>query len=194
MLLTLLALGTVAFAATNIDGLLVLIGFFANPRFTPGEIVAGQYLGISALIAASFLIALWSLVIPLPYLGLLGFLPLGIGLRRLGAAGDSVEPVRSLARRANPLTVAAVTVANGVDNIGTYVPLFSTIGIRERGVVILLFWLLTAVWCGAAYVLVQHPTIGAPIRIAGKRALPVVLIALGIYIVVRMDVSSLLLH
>jgi cadmium resistance protein CadD (predicted permease) len=194
MSLTLLALGTVAFAATNIDGLLVLLAFFADPRFTPGEIVAGQYLGISALIAASFLIALWSLVIPAPYLGLMGFLPLGIGLRRLGAADGSIEPVQSSARRSNPLTVAAVTVANGGDNIGTYAPFFSTIGICERGILILLFWLLTAVWCGAAYVLVQHSKIGAPIRVAGGRALPVVLIALGIYIIVRMNVPSLLLH
>ena len=72
-LLTALAVGSLAYLATNMDALVVLIAFLSNPRFTPAQIVMGQYLGISALIAASLAGALLSLIIPRADLGLFGF-------------------------------------------------------------------------------------------------------------------------
>jgi cadmium resistance protein CadD (predicted permease) len=43
-------LGVTLFAATDIDDLFVLVGFFADPKFRAGNVVIGQYLGIGALV------------------------------------------------------------------------------------------------------------------------------------------------
>jgi hypothetical protein len=40
----LVGVGIVAFVSTNIDDLFILMVFFATPRFTPSQIVFGQYI------------------------------------------------------------------------------------------------------------------------------------------------------
>ena len=80
------------------------------------------------------------------------------------------------------LTVSAVTISNGGDNIGVYVPLFANSTIAEIVVIAIIFTLLVAVWCTIGYTLVKAPLIGDPLRRYGHRILPFVLIGLGIYI------------
>jgi cadmium resistance protein CadD (predicted permease) len=74
-----------------------------------------------------------------------------------------------------------VTIANGGDNLGVYIPLFaSDVGMVPfyAGV----FAALTAVWCLAGYLLVQNRLIGPQVRRFGHLALPFVLVALGLWI------------
>jgi cadmium resistance protein CadD (predicted permease) len=175
--------GVVVFASTNVDDLFVLLAFFSEPRFRGGQVVAGQYLGIIALTVASLLLSMTALVIPSAYVGLLGLVPLGIGLWKL-VRRQSGDNDTATAPRANVLAVAAVTVANGGDNLGVYTPLFATRRPAEIGLLIAVFLLMTALWCAIARGLVRHPAVGAPIRRRGRRLLPWVLIALGAYILV----------
>ena len=79
------------------------------------------------------------------------------------------------------IAVALVTMANGGDNLGVYIPVFS----REPAwvpVYAAVFAVMTALWCAAGYWLVNHPIIGARIRKYGHVALPFVLIGLGLHI------------
>jgi cadmium resistance protein CadD (predicted permease) len=78
--LALLALAITLFASTNVDDLVVLIGFFADRRFRVRDIVAGQFAGVAALFLVSAVGSLLSLVISRTYLGLLGILPIVIGI------------------------------------------------------------------------------------------------------------------
>ena len=71
------------FLLTNIDDLLLLAAFFADPRWRPRAIVAGQLLGIGALVAMSTLAALSALVIPSAWIALVGLAPLALGVRLL---------------------------------------------------------------------------------------------------------------
>src|SRR5262249_11110447 len=80
---TYLVLGVVLFAATNVDDIFVLLGFFAHPQFRPGRVVAGQYIGIGTLVSVSVAASAISLVIPPPYVGLLGLAPIAIGIKKL---------------------------------------------------------------------------------------------------------------
>ncbi len=79
------------FASTNLDDLFVLIGLFSDPRYRPRQIVAGQFLGIAALVLASLAGALLSLVVPPAWLGLMGLVPITLGLRRLLALRGDEE-------------------------------------------------------------------------------------------------------
>src|ERR1700722_176839 len=80
---TVLFLAVTLFAATNVDDLFVLLGFFADPQFQSREIICGQFLGIGALVLVSLAAALVALAIPPADVSLLGLLPLAIGCKKL---------------------------------------------------------------------------------------------------------------
>jgi len=183
-----LGMAITLFAATDIDDLFVLISFFADRKLRTYQIVAGQYLGFSALVAISLAASLISFVLAPAYIGLLGFLPILIGLKKLrdawrGSEEDEMDvPTAGLG---NILAVAAVTVANGGDNIGIYTPIFATSKSPEIVFIILVFAAMVAIWLAFAHWLVNHPALGAPIRRHGHRLVPFALIAIGASILFR---------
>src|SRR5258708_25982377 len=75
--------GVVLFLSKVIDDLFVLLGFFALARFRARNVVIGQYLGIGALVVVSVIGSLISLVLAPAYVGLLGVLPMLIGIQKL---------------------------------------------------------------------------------------------------------------
>ncbi len=173
--------GTAVFAATNIDDLFLLVAWFAAGCRTR-DIVLGQYAGIGALFAASVGASLLALVVPAGQLAWLGVIPVVLGASMLfrTRTEDRVPPAVS-----GPLQVAAVTVANGADNLGVYVPLFATSEAFAVAVIGGVFAAMTALWCGAARWLVGHREAGAPVRRYGPRAAPYFLIGIGLWILLR---------
>src|SRR5580698_171212 len=128
----LLGLAIVLFVSTNVDDLVVLVGFFAHPRFRARDVVAGQYLGLTVLFVLSAAGALLALVIPNTYLGLLGIFPILIGIGKLIALRDDPAATDQTPRLdgktasyGNIAGVALVTIANGGDNVGIYMPSFA---------------------------------------------------------------------
>jgi cadmium resistance protein CadD (predicted permease) len=191
--LPLLALAVTLFVSTNIDDLIVLIGFFADRRFRTRDIVAGQYAGLTVLFLVSAAGSLLSLVIPGVYLGLLGIFPIVIGIRKLSALRpDASEPENS--RPGSVAGVALVTIANGGDNIGIYMPAFVVHSGSEIGVIAMVFVAMTALWCMLAHWMVNHPGFGAPLRRYGHILSPLVLIGLGISIVYKAGTIGWLLR
>jgi len=197
VLVTALALGVPLFAVTNIDDLFVLLGFFSDPRFHPRNIVIGQFAGIGVLAAVSVLAALIALVILSSYIGLLGLAPIAIGSKRLFdlARHERTEAhttTHAVGMRSQAITVAAVTIANGGDNIGVYTPLFAVHRGIETTALVVVFALMTVVWCWLAHWLVSYRMIGGPIRRYGQRLLPLVLIGLGVSILIKAGTFELL--
>ena len=82
-LIGLVGIGIAAFAATNIDDILVLMMFFSSISFPVRHVIFGQYLGISLLIGISVAGSLISLVIPTYIIGLMGIVPIAIGVKNL---------------------------------------------------------------------------------------------------------------
>jgi|HubBroStandDraft_2_1064218.scaffolds.fasta_scaffold641260_1 cadmium resistance protein CadD (predicted permease) len=192
------ALAVPLFAATNIDDILVLVAYFADPRFRIRDVVIGQYLGIGALTLVSIIAALVAGAIPDRYIGLLGLVPIALGISKLADSGPAAQPRADNGLRTAPtplsrkvLAVSAVTVSNGADNIGAYAPLFATRSHAEIAVIAGIFALMTAVWCYLAQWLVSHTRLGPPLRRYGHRVLAVMLIVLGLFILQR---AAILLH
>jgi cadmium resistance protein CadD (predicted permease) len=188
----LVGVGIVAFVSTNIDDLFILMVFFATPRFTPSQIVFGQYIGMGSLIGVSLAGSLIALVLPRNLIGLIGLFPIAIGIKELlelhkkGDKEDDEKLAKKLLQsnktRLPFLTVAAVTFSGG-EEIGIYTTLFATN--NEVGVIIILIlvvMVLTAFWCFLANYLVKHSFLANIFRSIGTRVLPYVLIGLGIYI------------
>jgi cadmium resistance protein CadD (predicted permease) len=183
-------IGTIAFVATNIDDLLILIAFFANSHYPLRQIVLGQYAGMSALLAIGIVGSLIALIVPNNLIGLIGIFPIVIGIKELLELlknGDNEEsakqPSRSRLTAYLPfLTVAAVTFSGG-EEIGIYTSVFATYHeVCEIIIIVLVVMVLTGVWCAVAYHLVNRPLIASSIKRIGTVALPFVLIGLGIYI------------
>ena len=192
-----LLLAAVLFAATDVDDLFLLIAFFADPRRRPGAVVAGQFLGIGVLVGASLVLALVALVIPPAYVGLLGLVPLGLGLGALVALRGHDEEAKDeevvpAGRWSGVPGVAAVTIANGGDNLGVYTPVFAVRTAGEIVLIVAVFMAMTAFWCVAAAWLVDHPTWGRPIRRHVRWVTPLVLIGVGIFVIVDAGTLALL--
>ncbi|MEY2608887.1 MAG: hypothetical protein QOH31_6768 [Verrucomicrobiota bacterium] len=197
--LSLIGLAVIVFASTNIDDAFVLVGFLADKNFRVRDVVIGQYAGVSALCAVSAIAALISLVIPPAYIGLLGLIPIGIGAKKLSNLWrgkenkeEDSQPVSSIGALSKSLAVAAVTMANGGDNIAVYTALFATRNGHEVSVLVIVFALMTGLWCLAAHWLVSHRALGAPIRHHAHRVVPFVLIGLGILILMKTGTFRLL--
>jgi cadmium resistance protein CadD (predicted permease) len=123
-------IATVAFAATNIDDAFVLLAFFANKKVKDAHILVGQYIGMAALVIAAMLLSAVSVVLLPNDLGLLGALPIVIGLRQFWTAwserGDYIIDITPGAGAFEVVELVAIrTIANGGDNIAVYIPLFA---------------------------------------------------------------------
>ena len=179
----LVGVAVAAFIATDIDDIFILILLF-SAGYPARQIVAGQYLGIGLLVAIGVLGSLVALVVPPYVIGLMGIAPIAIGIKKLLELrkNDDEKPVLK-GRNAAALSVAAVTFANGGDNIAVYVPLFASYNAAgEITLLAAVFMAMTGAWCAVAHYLVKHPLVAAKMHRAGRVILPFVLIGLGAYI------------
>lgn len=202
-LITAIPTGITAFTATNLDDLVILTLLFsqANASFRRRHIVIGQYLGFCTLVVASLAGFVGGLILPSHWIGLLGLVPITIGLNRLlnpesdSSSGTESEPQFShssaFATFLSPqaYSVAAITIANGSDNIGIYMPLFANTNFSSLLVIIAVFLVLVGVWCYVTYKLTCQPAISNLLTRYGNSFVPFVLIGLGVFII--LDSASL---
>lgn len=162
-------------AATNIDDIFVLSLFFAQRNLKRWHVVAGQYLGLASLIAISLVGYFAQLIIPQKWIGLLGLAPIAIGIKKLidWQQGKENETARQT-NTASVFTVAAVTFANGGDNIGIYVPLFANSDATALLITLITFGALIAVWCVVGYYLGNHPAVNRIVNSYGHILVPFV--------------------
>ena len=184
-----LSLAVIAFASTNVDDLFVLVSFFIDPKLKVRQLIIGQYLGIAALYGFSLIASLISLVVPAKYVGFLGLVPILIGTRKLYELIKGETEIENHAENsrtnAKTLEVAAVTFANGGDNVAVCIPLFATHTVQEVATIGVVFGIMTGVWIFSAHWLVRHRTLGIPIRRYGAKFVPFIFIVLGFSIMIR---------
>ena len=198
-----------AFIATNLDDLLILTLFFSQaPQTLPRRhIVCGQYLGFAGLVLASLPGFFGGLLISRPWIGLLGLVPIALGvgqwLQRDDEDETEVQAVILEASRSQTqagdrawwhwqnwfapqmYAVAAVTMANGGDNIGIYVPLFASSDLGRLIITLVVFFVMVGVWCLLANQLAQQPTITKFFTRYSNTFVPIVFVGLGIFIILE---------
>jgi cadmium resistance protein CadD (predicted permease) len=169
----------------------VLAGFYSDPWVRARHVTTGQFLGMGVLFGVCAVASLLSAVISPRYLGLAGIAPIALGLHKLwelSRRGRDIEaaPPSQAERRSNALGkvlgVTAATIGNSSDALGVWTPVMA---IHSRSAIPLFgltFAAMTGLWCFAAFWLVHHPTLGAPIRRWARLLVPFVLMGLGVFV------------
>ncbi len=179
-------LACTAFAGTNIDDLFINMFFFstADTSSKKTQLTLGKYLGMGFLTAASMLGAFGLQQFDTKYLSLMGLIPIALGIREIISAFKSTDDDETVSQQKGAmwLATALMTVANGADNIGVYLPLFSSFNAPQMLISAIVFAVLTGLSCLLADRLVNLPVIQKVLKKHQSKIVPAVYLLLGLYI------------
>ena len=183
----------ISFISTNIDDFAVLMLLFARSDSLKMklQITAGQFIGIAVITAASMCAAAGLTLLPEKFTPLLGLIPIALAVKEWNeyrtAARQKQNTPANKSDDTVPLThglfsAAAVTIADGGDNLGVYIPLFTGSDKRTYITAGIVFFLLTALWCAASWKLADSSTVRNGIKKYGRIIVPAVYLLIGIAI------------
>ena len=180
----------ILYSGTAVDLLIILMLFFAKRKSRKDiiNIYLGQFLGSVSLIFLSLLFAFVLNYIPSKeILGLLGLIPIFLGLKVLLLGDSDGEAIaKDGLRKDNKnliFLVAMITFAScGADNIGVFVPYFTTLNLANLIVALLTFLVMIYLLVFSAQKLAQVPSVGETLEKYSRWFVAVVYLGLGIYI------------
>lgn len=182
------------YISTSIDYLFILMIIFSQAHTKKGlqHIHWGQYLGTGILVAVSLLIAYALNYIPQDWiLGFLGLIPIFLGIRIAIKGEEEAEEEEVLekveSKGANRLfwTVAFITIASGGDNLGIYIPYFTSLSISEILMALVIFAVSIPLLCYISYRLAKISFVSETLENYERVIVPIVFIGLGIFIMVE---------
>ena len=183
----------ILYSGTAVDLLIILMLFFAKRKSRKDiiNIYLGQFLGSVSLILLSLLFAFVLNYIPSKeILGLLGLIPIFLGLKVLLLGDSDGEAIAKDGLRKDDknliFLVAMITFAScGADNIGVFVPYFTTLNLANLIVTLLTFLVLIYLLVFSAQKLAQVPSVGETLEKYSRWFIAVVYLGLGMYILIE---------
>lgn len=182
----------ILYSGTAVDLLIILMLFFAKRKSRKDiiNIYLGQFLGSVSLILLSLLFAFVLDYIPSKeILGLLGLIPIFLGIKVLLLGDSDGEAIAKEGLRKDNknliFLVAMITFAScGADNIGVFVPYFTTLNSANLIVALLTFLVMIYLLVFSAQKLAQVPSVGETLEKYSRWFVAVVYLGLGIYILI----------
>jgi cadmium resistance protein CadD (predicted permease) len=207
-----LGVAAAAFVGTNVDNCVVVMAMVAAaPVERARRIAAGQVIGFVVLVAVAAAAAAVLFEFSTAVVGLLGLVPLALGLHglfglaRAGGGDEAAAPptggtVRRRRRKrpeqravGRSFTAAAlVTVAAGGDNLAVYIPLFRVGGATRVGAIVAVFLVGEALVTWLILSGGRHPRARGVMLRLGHLAVPVLLCFVGVLVLVEAGTFSLL--
>ncbi|HEN5947519.1 TPA: CadD family cadmium resistance transporter [Streptococcus agalactiae] len=183
----------ILYSGTAVDLLIILMLFFAKRKSRKDiiNIYLGQFLGSVSLIFLSLLFAFVLNYIPSKeILGLLGLIPIFLGLKVLLLGDSDGEAIaKDGLRKDNKnliFLVAMITFAScGADNIGVFVPYFTTLNLANLIVTLLTFLVMIYLLVFSAQKLAQVPSVGETLEKYSRWFIAVIYLGLGMYILIE---------
>ncbi|MBS6254988.1 MAG: CadD family cadmium resistance transporter [Streptococcus sp.] len=190
----------ILYSGTAVDLLIILMLFFAKRKSRKDiiNIYLGQFLGSVSLILLSLLFAFVLDYIPSKeILGLLGLIPILLGLKVLLLGDSDGEAIaKDGLRKDNKnliFLVAMITFAScGADNIGVFVPYFTTLNLANLIVALLTFLVMIYLLVFSAQKLAQVPSVGETLEKYSRWFIAVVYLGLGMYILIENNIFDML--
>lgn len=183
----------ILYSGTAVDLLIILMLFFAKRKSRKDiiNIYLGQFLGSVSLIFLSLLFAFVLNYIPSKeILGLLGLIPIFLGLKVLLLGDSDGEAIAKDGLRKDDknliFLVAMITFAScGADNIGVFVPYFTTLNLANLIVTLLTFLVMIYLLVFSAQKLAQVPSVGETLEKYSRWFIAAVYLGLGMYILIE---------
>lgn len=180
--------GVTAYISTGLDYLIILMVIFGRVKHQDRWLVlAGDFVGTIVLVGSSLAIAFFLGFVPAPWLlGLLGIIPIYLGLK-LWIQGDDDDTAAIADKVADPKgliwSVALITMATcGADNVGIYVPIFTTVDPTKIPLILLTFAVMVVIFWEIGYRLACLPRVAEVLEKQGRYITIAVYILLGLYI------------
>lgn len=201
----LVAVSVAAFAATGMDSLLVLVPVLAEGPARAFRVAAGYLSAMAVIVLASWgLSSAGTAVMPFEG-GLLGAIPVAMGLAMLSRRWGSAQRSRKAEERgdvpgleedvgdapASPTTglespggvgMFFLTLSLSADNFASFVPLMADTPPGADVVVAIILMLAGLGWVGFASYLASRPVLRGLAERWGGRVFPLLLIGVGIYV------------
>ena len=175
-----------AFMATNLDNLVLMIGLFGRYSDRRRDVLFGYLVGMVIIAAVTFYVGKLAGTAPVEYLGLLGIVPVLIGVAELvrlfrnkGVVRDPVVPGAGSTAMVATLTAQ---LGNSTDTIITYSVLFSDANDLADYLVLAAFAGMALLLALVAYLALRHPWLSRPVQLYGHYITPLILITVGMYV------------
>lgn len=201
-MLTTIVSAIVSYIATSIDYIVILVVLFTQMKKRKNgvrDIVLGQYLGFTILIVISLLAAFGLAFIPQQWIGLLGLIPIFIGLKVLFEKDEGDEEDEEILESTNRfssfiLSVTVIMLAAGGDNLGVYIPYFTVLNTIELIVTIVIYYIAAAVLLFLCQRVSAVKGISETVEKYEEIIVPIVFLALGIMIMSENGTFSMILN
>ncbi len=192
-----IGIAAAAFVGTNVDNCLVTMAMVAGaPLERAHRIAAGQVIGFAVIVAVAAAAAALLYEFSAAAVGLLGLVPLAIGLHglvglwreRRSGRGSARAPARAVGRS---LTAAAlVTIGAGGDNLAAYIALFRVGGSANLVAIALVFVAGEVLVTWLVLTGGRHPKARGAMTTFGSLAVPVLLCVVGMLVMLQAGTLS----
>lgn len=185
----------VIYLATSIDEIPVLFMLYMDARNKgKGKIITFSYfIGTFLLVAIGMLGALGLVMLPAKWiLGFIGLIPIIMGIKILITGDDDDEKAVDKSGKIDILgiKVLVITFALGADDLGVYIPLFTTLTSWEMLQTLLVFASGTLLLCLISYRLTSITRLTSYIEKWEKYIVGTIFIAIGIWVMIKCGTFS----
>jgi len=183
------------FVATGIDEIVVLTILFVHYKESNSvrDIYIGQLISMIVLLAISLLAVFGVATIPKAWIGLLGFVPLILGIKVLltgDTESDDEYEEKDLIKKTKKfnnliLAVAMIAIAGGAEELSIYIPYLASLNTKNLITTLITFILLVPIWCAVCKKLSSVKRIRERIEKFERIIVPIVFIGLGIFVLIE---------
>ena len=182
--MTIFVLVASSYFATNVDNLLLLIGWMLGDRASMGRLAAAYSIAVIAVLLAALALGLSANAIPVDYIGYLGLVPILLGVKLLVDQFQKRDHDPSIVNTGNfsVAGIAATLFSNSVDTMLVFAPLLADSNTRTDRMIVPAYLAMAVTWFLVAHLLSQRAARLQRVSTAAQWITPLIMIAIGIYI------------
>ena len=185
----------ITYLATSIDEIPILFMLYMSTEHKgKGKTITLSYFLGTFLLVFIGLLGSWGLIlIPMKWvIGLIGIIPIIMGIKIFFDDDDDEEKAVAVSKKFNSLwlQVLIITLAMGVDDLGVYIPLFTTLDGSEILQMLIVFAVSTAILCLISYRLTRIDKLVHFIEKGERFIVGIIFIAIGIMVMIECGTFS----
>jgi cadmium resistance protein CadD (predicted permease) len=190
-ILTIVAVAASAFIGTNLDNLVLLMALYSRYDQKSGIVTAGYFAGMLLIGAVCLLIGEAGEFFPLAYLGMLGVIPIFIGvvaLIKLFLGKNTNQAHDTSVKHSHMAIFMAVLMTqlgNGADSIITFSVLYADSTDSSDYLIVTTFIGMICLFAWLAYYSLKHRRLSEILVKYGHFVTPFILILVGVYIILN---------